>query len=141
VTGDIIVGFPGETEADYEATLSLLEEIRYADLFSFLYSERPETAAAGFPGQLSRKLKQERLERLQRRQREITREFCDGMVGTVQRVLIEGVSRRGDQLTGRTDGNRVVNVAGDLPLVGRMVEVAIVRSYPNSLLGELCREG
>ena len=141
VTGDIIVGFPGETEADYEATLSLLEEVRYADLFSFLYSERPETAAAGFPGQLSRTVKQERLERLQRRQREITREICDGMVGTVQRVLIEGLSRRGDQLTGRTDGNRVVNVAGDPSLVGRMVEVTIIRSYPNSLLGELRREG
>jgi tRNA-2-methylthio-N6-dimethylallyladenosine synthase len=141
MTGDIIVGFPGETEADFEATMSLLEEIRYADLFSFLYSERPETAAAGFPGQLSRTAKQERLERLQRRQREITREICDGMVGTVQRVLIEGASRRGDQLTGRTDGNRVVNVAGEQSLVGRMVEVAIVHSYPNSLLGELRREG
>ena len=141
VTGDIIVGFPGETETDYEATLSLLEEVRYADLFSFLYSERPETAAACFPGQLTRTVKQQRLDRLQRRQREITREICDGMVGTVQRVLIEGHSRRGDQLTGRTDANRVVNVAGDPCLIGQMIDVTIIHSYPNSLLGELCREG
>ena len=141
VTGDIIVGFPGETEADYEATLSLLEEVRYADLFSFLYSERPETAAARFPGQLTRTVKQQRLDRLQRRQREITRVICDGMVGTVQRVLIEGHSRRGDQLTGRTDANRVVNVAGDPSLIGQMIDVTIIHSYPNSLLGELCREG
>ena len=63
------------------------------------------------------------------------------MVGTVQRVLIEGFSRRGDQLTGRTDGNRIVNVAGDPCLIGRMVEVAIIHSNPNSLIGELCREG
>jgi tRNA-2-methylthio-N6-dimethylallyladenosine synthase len=141
VTGDFIVGFPRETEADFEATLSLLEEVRYADLFSFLYSERPETAAAGFPDQLSRTVKQQRLDRLQRRQREITREICDGMVGTIQQVLIEGLSRRGDQLTGRSDGNRIVNVAGDPCLIGRMVDVMISHSNPNSLLGELCREG
>jgi tRNA-2-methylthio-N6-dimethylallyladenosine synthase len=141
VTGDFIVGFPGETEADLEETLSLLEEVRYADLFSFLYSERPETAAAGFPDQLSRTVKQQRLDRLQRRQREITREICEGMVGTVQQVLIEGLSKRGDQLTGRSDGNRIVNVAGDPCLIGRMVDVMISHSHPNSLLGELCREG
>ena len=141
VTGDIIVGFPGETETDFEETLSLLEEVRFADLFSFVYSERPETAAAGFTDQLTRTVKQQRLERLQHRQREITREICVGMVGTVQRVLIEGFSRRGDQLTGRTDGNRIVNVAGDPCLIGRMVEVAIIHSNPNSLIGELCREG
>ena len=141
VTGDIIVGFPGETEADFEATLSLLEEVRFADLFSFVYSERPETAAAGFPDQLTRMVKQQRLERLQLRQREITQEICAGVVGTVQRVLIEGLSRRGDQITGRTDGNRIVNVAGDPSLVGRVVEVTIIHSNPNSLIGELCREG
>jgi len=140
VTGDIIVGFPGETDADYDMTLSLMEEVRYADLFSFSYSERPETIAAGFPDQLSRAIKQQRLDRLQRRQREITQEICAGLVGTVQRVLIEGVSRRGDQLTGRTDANRVVNVAGDQRLIGRIVNVSISRSYPNSLLGELYQE-
>ncbi len=141
VTGDIIVGFPGESEADFQATLSLLEEVRYADLFSFVYSERPETAAAGFPGQLSRAVKQERLDRLQRRQREITAELCDAMVGTQQQLLMEGRSRRGDQLTGRTDSNRIVNVAADPSLIGRMVTVRIIRSNPNSLLGELSSQG
>ena len=137
ITGDIIVGFPGETDEDFEATLSLLDEVRYADLFSFVYSERPETAAATFPDQLSRGVKQRRLEELQRRQREITREICAAQVGTVQQVLLEGVSRRGDQLTGRTESNRVVNVAGDSTLIGRIVDVRISHSYPNSLLGEL----
>jgi tRNA-2-methylthio-N6-dimethylallyladenosine synthase len=141
VTGDIIVGFPGETEADFEATLSLLEEVRFADLFSFVYSERPETTAAGFSGQLSRGVKQERLERLQQRQRQITLEICEALVGTTQQVLLEGVSRRGDQLTGRTDANRIVNVAGDPCLIGQLVAVLITHSYPNSLLGELSQEG
>ncbi len=141
VTGDIIIGFPGESEADFEATLSLLEEVRYADLFSFVYSERPETAAAGYSGQLSRGVKQQRLERLQRRQHEITGEICEALVGTVQRVLIEGVSRRGDQLTGRSDANRIVNVPGDASLIGQLVDVTICQSHPNSLLGELSREG
>lgn len=141
ITGDIIVGFPGESEADFELTLSLLEEVRYADLFSFVYSERPETAAAGFPGQLARSVKQQRLDRLQRRQREITQEINEFLVGTMQRVLVEGCSKRGDQLTGRTDANRVVNFAGDVSLIGRIVDVAIIRSYPNSLLGELRQDG
>ena len=141
VTGDIIVGFPGESEDEFEATLSLLEEVRYADLFSFLYSERPETTAAAFPGQLPRAVKQERLDRLQRRQREITREICAALVGTTQQVLVEGVSRRGDQLTGRTDANRVVNFPGDPGTIGQVAAVTITRSYPNSLLGELCPEG
>ncbi len=137
VTGDIIVGFPGESEVDFQETLSLLDEVRYVDLFSFVYSERPETAAAGFPDHLSRGVKQQRLERLQLRQREITQEICHGLVGTVQRVLLEGVSRRGDQLTGRTDANRIVNVAGDPGLIGQVVDVVISSSHPNSLLGEL----
>jgi len=140
MTGDIIVGFPGETEDDFEATLSLLEEVRYVDLFSFVYSERPETAAAGFSDRLTRTVKQGRLERLQRRQREITRDICDAMVGTVQRVLVEGLSRRGDQLTGRTEGNRVVNFAGDPVHIGQLVDVTIIHAYPNSLLGEIHRE-
>jgi tRNA-2-methylthio-N6-dimethylallyladenosine synthase len=137
VTGDMIVGFPGETEEDFLQTLSLMEEVRYADLFSFIYSPRPETKAAGLPDPVSRAEKQERLGRLQSLQRAHTLEGNRHYVGTVQRVLVEGTSKRGDQLCGRTSGNRVVNFAGDLGLTGRLADVRIVKAYQNSLLGEL----
>lgn len=137
VTGDFIVGFPGETEEDFLQTLSLMEEVCYADLFSFVYSPRPETKAAGFADKVSRKEKQARLERLQALQLEMTLERNRTFEGTRQRILVEGVSKRGDQLFGRTDGNRIVNFTADPSLVGAMVEVDITRGYPNSLLGEI----
>ncbi len=137
VTGDMIVGFPGETEDDFLQTLSLMEEVRYADLFSFVYSPRPETRAAGLPDPVPRAEKQERLSRLQLLQRAHTLEGNQSYVGSVQEVLVEGTSKRGDQLCGRTSGNRVVNFAGDAALTGRLVEVRIVKAYQNSLLGEL----
>lgn len=136
-TGDIIVGFPGETAEDFEQTMSLVEEVRYADLFSFVYSARPETAAAAFADQLSREEKLARLDRLQKRQREISQEMSRALVGSIQEVLAEGRSRRGDQLAGRTEANRVVNFDGDDSLIGTLVPVEIIRSYPNSLLGKL----
>jgi len=137
ITGDIIVGFPGETEEDFLQTISLMEEVRYADVFSFAYSPRPETAAASFPGRITRKEATERLERVQGLQREMTIERHASFVGTRQEVLVEGLSKRGDQLHGRTDGNLIVNFAGDPSLVGSLVDVRITRGYPNSLLGEL----
>lgn len=137
VTGDIIVGFPGETEDDFLQTLSLMEEVRYTDVFSFAYSPRPETAAASFPGRITRKEATERLERVQGLQRDMTIERHASFVGTCQAVLVEGLSKRGDQLYGRTDGNLIVNFAGDASLVGSLVDVRITRGYPNSLLGEL----
>ncbi|HEY6006684.1 MAG TPA: tRNA (N6-isopentenyl adenosine(37)-C2)-methylthiotransferase MiaB [Geobacteraceae bacterium] len=137
VTGDMIVGFPGETEEDFLQTLSLMEEVRYADLFSFIYSPRPETPAAGLPDPVVRAEKQERLSRLQGLQRTHTLEGNTRCVGTKQAVLVEGTSKRGDQLCGRTSGNRMVNFAGDTALIGRLVGVHIVRAYQNSLLGEL----
>lgn len=141
VTGDIIAGFPGETEADFDETLSLVEEVRYADLFSFVYSPRPETAAASLPGQLPYEIRQERLDRLQKRQREITREIASELQGKVLPVLVDGVSKQGEQLCGRTDGNRVVNLDGPRELIGRIVPVRMVRVYQNSLLGERAQEG
>lgn len=137
VTGDIIVGFPGETEDDFLQTLSLMEEVRYTDVFSFAYSPRPETAAASVPGRITRKEATERLERVQGLQRDMTIERHASFVGTRQAVLVEGLSKRGDQLYGRTDGNLIVNFAGDPSLVGSLVDVRITRGYPNSLLGEL----
>lgn len=137
ITGDMIVGFPGETEEDFLATLSLMEEVGYADLFSFAFSARPETDAARYRDTLTRREKQERLDRLQSLQRSMTMEISRGFVGTVQEVLVEGTSRRGDQLFGRTSGNRVVNFPGDRSLTGSMVRVTIREALPNSLLGEM----
>lgn len=137
ITGDIIVGFPGETEADFLQTLSLMEEVRYTDIFSFAYSPRPETAAASLGDRIMRKETTERLERVQGLQRDMTIERHAGFVGTCQAVLVEGMSKRGDQLYGRTDGNLIVNFAGNPSLAGSLVDVRITRGYPNSLLGEL----
>ena len=137
ITGDMIVGFPGESEDDFAATLSLMEEVGYADLFSFKYSVRPGTKAADFSDEVAAPVKQERLERLQGLQRKMTLERNRSFVGSVQDVLVEGVSRRGDQLFGRTSGNRVVNFPGDRALIGRVVDVIVTRAFQNSLLGEL----
>lgn len=137
ITGDVIVGFPGETEDDFLQTLSLMEEVRYTDIFSFAYSPRPETAAAALPGRVTRKEATERLERVQALQREMTIERHAGFVDTCQQVLVEGMSKRGDQLYGRTGGNLIVNFAADPSLVGSLVDVRITRGFPNSLLGEL----
>jgi tRNA-2-methylthio-N6-dimethylallyladenosine synthase len=136
-TGDMIVGFPGETEEDFRATLSLMEEVRYDDLFSFIYSKRPETKAADYPDPVGFAEKQERLRRLQGLQQRITEENNKSLVGTVQEVLIEGESRREGQFYGRTSGNRVVNFNADLPPVGSIADVVITRANRNSLLGEL----
>jgi tRNA-2-methylthio-N6-dimethylallyladenosine synthase len=136
-TGDMIVGFPGESDADFSDTLSLMEEVGYADLFSFKYSVRPGTRAADDPDDVAAAIKQERLNRLQDLQRKITLERNKGFVGSVQKILVEGFSKRGDQLFGRTDGNRVVNFTGVPGQVGGIVDVEITRAFQNSLLGEI----
>ena len=138
ITGDIIVGFPGETEDDFQETLSLLEEVRYTDVFSFIYSKRPETKAAAYLDHVGQEEKQARLDRLLVLQRRITLENNRSFVGTVQKVLVEGESRRGGQLYGRISGNRVVNIAADPALVGHVISVLITRGDQNSLQGELC---
>ena len=137
ITGDMIVGFPGESETDFSETLSLMEEVRYADLFSFIYSVRPETRAAEYPDDIGCQEKQERLDRLLALQRAMTLERNRSFSGSRQQVLVEGFSRRGDQLSGRTSGNRIVNFAGDPSLIGSIVEVTITRAFQNSLLGEI----
>ena len=137
VTGDMIVGFPGETEDDFSQTLSLMEEVGYADLFSFVFSARRETAAAKYPDGLTRREKEERLSRLQKCQDRLSLARNESLVGTCQEVLVEGESRRSGQIFGRTGGNRIVNFAADPALMGRIVSVRIVRAFRNSLLGEL----
>ncbi len=140
ITGDMIVGFPGETDADFEQTLSLMEEVHYVDLFSFIYSVRPGTKAAGFADEVSRDVKQDRLLRLQNLQRTMTLELNRSLVGSRQEVLVEGVSKRGDQLYGRSSGNRIVNFTGEESMIGSLAPVTIIRAYQNSLLGGLLHQ-
>ncbi len=138
LTSDIIVGFPGETEQDFDDTLTLMEEVRYADVFSFLYSRRPGTAAADLADDLDPKVRQARFDRLLALQEETCRQWRDGDVGRVLSVLVEGESRQGGgQMFGRTTWNRIVNFEGSKDLVGKVVAVRIVKAYRNSHLGEL----
>jgi tRNA-2-methylthio-N6-dimethylallyladenosine synthase len=138
LTTDVIVGFPGETEADFQATSDLLAAVRYADLFSFLYSPRPGTAAASLPDDLPAAVRQERFDRLVALQAQISREIWQQDVGRTLPVLVEGVSRQGDgQLFGRTTWNRIVNFRGERSQIGRTVPVRVTRSNKNSQNGEL----
>ena len=136
-TGDMIVGFPGEDEAAFEQTMELLEEVQYADLFSFIYSARPGTKAAEFPDEVKRAEKQARLERLQAAQKKVTLARNESFVGGVQQVLVEGLSTSGDSLFGRTGGNRGIVMAGDPSLAGRIVEVRITEGLQTLLKGEV----
>ena len=138
ITSDLIVGFPGETEKDFEDSLQLIERIEFDNLFSFKYSERPRTKALQLPGKLGEKEKQKRLSVLQERQREITLSKNRLSEGTIQEILAEGPSKKRDgQLTGRTLGNKVVNFISDKNLKGHLVQVKIVQGFQNSLLGEV----
>ena len=137
LTGDMIVGFPGEDEACFEQTMELIEEVRYADLFSFIYAARPGTKAAEFPDEVRRAEKQARLERLQAAQKKITLARNESFVGGVQRVLVEGPSSTGDALFGRTGGNRATVMNGDPALAGRLVEVRITQGVQTLLKGEI----
>ena len=136
ITGDMIVGFPGETEQDFEQTLALMEEIRYADTYSFVYSPRPGTGAAELPEEITREEKQERLERLLTLQRRMTLEINTAYIGSAQSILVEGLGKRPGQVSGRTDGGKTVNFTGNPALAGCFVDVRIVAGYQNSLVGE-----
>ena len=136
ITGDVIVGFPGETDADFQETISLVTEVGYADLFMFKYSVRQGTKATEFADDVPEAEKQERLALLLDLQREMTLQRNNSFVGRVEEILVEGVSRRGTQLFGRTGGNRVVNFSGPEKLIGQLKHIKIVRAFQNSLLGE-----
>ena len=137
VTGDIIVGFPGETDDDFEQTLSLVEEVRYIDLFTFVYSPRPGTKAADLAEELTRKQKLARLDRLMTLQKRINLEICREYLGGLQTVMVEGEGKLFGQVSGKAENGRIVNFSGDISLIGSFVDVRIVKAYPNSLLGEL----
>ncbi len=138
ISSDFIVGFPGETEQDFEATLELIRRVGFDQSFSFIYSPRPGTPAAALEGQLPRELAQGRLERLQALVNEQAAAISRSMVGTVQRVLVERVSRRSArEVAGRTENNRWVNFIGGPGLVGRFMDVQITEAMPNSLRGRV----
>ncbi len=138
LTSDFIVGFPGETDSDFEKTLKLIEEVGFDGAFSFAYSPRPGTLAAEFPEQIPAATKQARLEALQAILDAQYRDRSAAMVGTHERVLVTGrAARDANELAARTGNNRVVNFAGDGALVGTYVEVAITAAQPHSLRAEL----
>jgi tRNA-2-methylthio-N6-dimethylallyladenosine synthase len=141
LSSDFIVGFPGETEVDFQATLKLVEEMNFDDSYSFVYSPRPGTPAADLPDDLPQEEKLERLHRLQAQLSSQSRKISLQMVDTVQRVLLEGTSKKNsDELSGRTDNNRVVNLAGNPELIGQFVTVRITEARAHSLRGDLVYE-
>ncbi|MEI7841824.1 MAG: tRNA (N6-isopentenyl adenosine(37)-C2)-methylthiotransferase MiaB [Gallionellaceae bacterium] len=140
ITSDFIVGFPGETEADFEATMKLIEDVQFDMSFSFLYSPRPGTPAAEMPDEISYEEKMARLKRLKTRIDELENAYSEKMVGTVQRVVVENISKKDEkEMAGRTDNNRVVNFVGSADLVGHFVEVSITSVSMHTLRGELLR--
>jgi len=138
ISSDFIVGFPGETAADHAQTMALIEEIGFDHSFSFVYSRRPGTPAADLPDDVPLTVKKQRLAELQQRISDNAAQISAAMVGTVQRILVDRVSRkRGDQVSGRTENNRVVNFDAGPELIGQFVEVRITEALPNSLRAQL----
>ncbi len=137
ISSDFIVGFPGETEADFQATLALVEEIGFDHSYSFLFSPRPGTPAAALPDDVPLEEKRARLARLQARLEAGARAIGEAMVGSVQRVLVHGPSpRHPGELTGRTENNRAVNFPGPPEWIGRFLDLHITAARPHSLRGE-----
>jgi tRNA-2-methylthio-N6-dimethylallyladenosine synthase len=140
VSTDVIVGFPGEDEQDFEETLNLIRRVRFDDLFSFKYSPRKGTRAAQFVDQVDAKVKQDRLAQIQDIQNGITLEKNHGLEGSIQEVLVEGSSKLFDRdVKGRTRSNKIVNFEGNLSFVGKLIPVLITKAYAHSLRGELVK--
>jgi tRNA-2-methylthio-N6-dimethylallyladenosine synthase len=138
ITSDFIVGFPGETERDFEATLKLIDEVGFDNSFSYLYSPRPGTPAAEFHDDTPNEVKAARLKRLQDRIEEQEAGVARAMLGTTQRALVEGTSKKDwKELAARTDNNRIVNFSGAKEMIGRFVEVRITEVVRHTLRGEL----
>jgi len=138
VSSDFIVGFPGETEADFEATLKLARDMAFDGAFSFLYSRRPGTPAADLADETPVEEKSARLQRLQALLEEQSRAVSEAMVGSTQRVLVEGLSKRSSaDLSGRTANNRIVNFPGPQRLTASYADVRVTAALHHSLRGEL----
>ncbi|CNK49165.1 (dimethylallyl)adenosine tRNA methylthiotransferase [Yersinia frederiksenii] len=140
ISSDFIIGFPGETQQDFEQTMKLVAEVHFDTSYSFIYSSRPGTPAADLPDDVSEDEKKQRLHILQQRITQQAMEISRRMVGTVQRILVEGTSRKNVmELAGRTENNRVVNFEGMPEMIGKFVDVEIVDVYASSLRGILLR--
>ncbi|WP_145540123.1 tRNA (N6-isopentenyl adenosine(37)-C2)-methylthiotransferase MiaB [Yersinia alsatica] len=140
ISSDFIIGFPGETQQDFEQTMKLVAEVHFDTSYSFIYSSRPGTPAADLPDDVSEDEKKQRLHILQQRITQQAMEISRRMVGTVQRILVEGTSRKNVmELAGRTENNRVVNFEGTPEMIGKFVDVEIVDVYASSLRGILLR--
>ena len=138
LSSDFIVGFPGETDQDFENTLKLIEDLNFDTSFSFIYSRRPGTPAADLHDDTPYEVKLRRLQRLQAQINKQAKAISQGMIGTVQKVLVEGRSRRDDnELSGRTENNRIVNFVGSDRMIGQMVDIHITEVFTNSLRGEV----
>ena len=138
ISTDFIVGFPGETENDFEATMRLIDDVGFDSSFSFVYSPRPGTPAAELPDSTPQELKLQRLQALQAKVESNAQMISRRMVGTTQRILVEGPARRDEtELAGRTDNHRMVNFTGPRSLQGEFVDVTITAALPHSLRGEI----
>ncbi|HAS2379399.1 TPA: tRNA (N6-isopentenyl adenosine(37)-C2)-methylthiotransferase MiaB [Vibrio cholerae O1] len=140
ISSDFIVGFPGEADKDFQDTMKLIRDVDFDMSFSFIFSPRPGTPAADYPCDLSEEVKKERLYELQQQINSQAMRYSRLMLGTEQRILVEGPSKKDlMELRGRTENNRVVNFEGSPDLIGQFVDVKIVDVFPNSLRGELLR--
>ncbi len=138
LSSDFIIGFPGETEDDFKATMNLIAEIEFDHSFSFIYSRRPGTPASSFNDDVPLETKKERLSILQARINTMAMEISRGMVGKTERILIEGYSKKNvNELRGKTENNRTVNFVGPKSLIGEFADVLITKALPNSLRAEL----
>jgi len=142
LSSDFIVGFPGETEKDFEQTLKLISDLDFDQSFSFIFSARPGTPAASLPDDVPLEVKKERLARLQKLVNQQAARISQRMIGSTQRILVEGESKKDQkQLAGRTENNRVVNFDGNPRLVGEFIDVVITEALSNSLRGRVVQSG
>ena len=138
LSSDFIIGFPGETEQDFADTMALIEEVGFDFSYSFIFSARPGTPAANYPDDVSMAVKEARLQQLKNRLNELNMQISEAMIGTVQPILVEGISKKNPlHLTGRSENNRVVNFAAHPRLIGQFVDVLITEALPNSLRGRV----
>ena len=137
LSSDFIVGFPSETDQDFEDTMELIKTVGYDTSFSFIYSARPGTPASDLPDNVPMDVKKARLARLQKEILENAQKISQSMVGTRQTILVDRKARKGNQMSGRTENNRVVNFDGEETMIGKFVNVEITEALPNSLRGKL----
>jgi tRNA-2-methylthio-N6-dimethylallyladenosine synthase len=137
LSSDFIIGFPGETEEDFNNTMMLIEEVGFDKSFSFIYSKRPGTIAASLPDDVDQTVKKQRLGVIQDKLNENTEKISRLMIGSIQKVLVEGHSKKGSTLSGRTENMRTTHFQGNEDLIGQIVSVKITEGFANSLQGEL----